>query len=91
MPWSLSGVLGELRKTNKFVILHHLEKDTTPLSHPPHNHAAAIDGMAAVQKLKANGLTFEQFAENLPQFIIYGSRLARHIDIVFDVYRDSSI
>ena len=91
MPWSLSGVLGELRKTNKFVILHHLEKDTTPLSHPPHNHAAAIDGMAAVQKLKANGLTFEQFAENLPQFIIYGSRLARHINIVFDVYRDSSI
>ena len=38
--------------------MHHLENDTTPLSHPPHNHAATIDGMAAIQKAKPNGLTF---------------------------------
>ena len=91
LPWSLSGVVGEMRKTNKVAILHHLEKDTTPLSHPPHNHATIIDGMASIQKAKANGLTFQQFADNLLQFIIYGSRLTRRIDVVFDVYRDSSI
>ena len=67
LPWSLSGVVGELYKTNKVAILHHLEKDTTPLSHPPHDHAAIIDGMAAIQKRKANGLTFQQFADNLLQ------------------------
>ena len=91
LPWSLSGVVGELHKTNKVAILHHLEKDTTPLSHPSHNHAAIIDGMAAIQKAKANGSTFQQVADKLLQFIISGSRLAHCIDIVFDVYRDSSI
>ena len=87
----LSSVVVKLRKTNKVAILYHLEKDTTPLSHPPHNHAAIIDGIAATQKAKANCLTFQQFADDLLQFIISGSRLARRIDIVFDVYRDLSI
>ena len=91
LPWSLSGVVGELRKTNKVAILHQLEKDTTPLSHPPYNHAAIIDGMAAIQKAKARGLTLQQFADDLLQFIISGSRLARRRDIVFDGYRDSLI
>ena len=91
LPWSLSGVVGELCKTNKVAILHHLEKDTTPLSHTSHNHAAIIDGMAAIQKAKGNGLTSQQFGDDLLQFIISGSWLARRIDIVFDVYRDSSI
>ena len=91
MPWSLSGVVGEMRKTNKVAILHHLEKDTTSLSHPPHNHATIIDGMASIQRAKVNGLTFQQFADNLLQFIISGSRLTRRIDVVFDVYWDSSI
>ena len=65
LPWSLSGIVGELRKTNKVAILHHLEKDTTPLSHPPHNHTVIIDGMAAIQKARANGLTFQHFADDL--------------------------
>ena len=57
-PNNLIYITTELCKTNKVTILHHLEKDTTPLSHPPHNHAAIIDGMTALQKAKANGLTF---------------------------------
>ena len=91
LPWSLSGVVGELGKTNKVPILHYLEKDTTPLSHSPHNHAAIIDGMVAIQKVKASGLKFQQFADDLLQFIMSDSRLARRKDIDFDVYRDSSI
>ena len=83
--WSLYDVVGELCKTNEVAILHHLEKYTTPLSHPPHSHTAIIDGMAAIQKAKANGLTFQQFADDLLQFIISANRLAWRIDIGFNV------
>ena len=65
LPWSFSGATGELHKTIKVAILHHLEQDTTPLSHSPHNHAVIIDGMVEIQKC----LTFQQFPDDLLQFI----------------------
>ena len=79
-PWSLSGFVGELSKTNKVAILHRLKEDTTSLPHLPHNHAAITDDMAAIKKAKANGLTFQQFADDLLQFIISGTRLASRIN-----------
>ena len=65
LPWALSGSVGELHKTNKVALLHSLEKDATPLTSPPRNHAAIIDGMAVVQKCKPTGKTFKQMASNM--------------------------
>ena len=92
LPWSLAGPVGELRKTNKVSLLHKLEKGVKPLSEPPNNHVAIIDGMAIVQKFnKPNGLTFEQLACDMLESIMSMSKTASRVDIVFDVYREVSI
>ena len=91
LPWSLTGPVGELRKTNKVSLLHKLEKGVKSLVEPPNNHAAIIDGMAVVQKFKPNGLTFKQLASDTFKSIISMCKAASRVDIVFDVYRAVSI
>ena len=85
-----SGVVVELCKTNVVTIQHRLEKT------PQHCHILHIPccnhwWYGCNTRSKSQSLTFQQFADNLFQFIIFGSWLAQRIDIVFDVYKDSSI
>ena len=93
MLWALSGSVDELRKTNKLALLRNLEKDATPLTSPSMNHAAIIYGIAVVQKCKPTGnlKTFEQMTSDTLELILSTSKQAERIDIVFDVYRESSI
>ena len=91
LPWALSGSVGKLRKTNKVALLHSLEKDTTPLTSPPRNHAAIIDGMAVVQKCKPTGETLERMVSDMLELILSTAKRAERIDIVFHVYRESFI
>ena len=91
LPWALSGPVGELRKANKVALLHSLEKDATPLASPLRNHAAIIDGMAVVQKCKPNGKAFEQMASDMLELFLSTTKQAERIDIVFYVFRKSSI
>ena len=78
-PWSLCGSMGELKKTNKSVLMHFLEKDVDP------------DGMTAVQKIKASGKTFSQFSEQLFNTTLALGKSSKRIDVVFDVYKEESI
>ena len=91
LPLALSGSVGELRKTNKVALLHSLEKGTNPLTSLPRHHAAIVDGMAVLQKCKPTGKTFEQMAVDVLESILSITKEARRIDIIFDVYRSSSI
>ena len=91
LPWALSGSVGEIRKTNTIALLHSLEKDATPLTSPPRNHATIIDGMAVVQKCKPTGKTFEQMVSDMLELILSTTKKAERIDIVFYVYGESFI
>ena len=51
-PWSLAGVMGELKKSNKATLLHMLEKDVDPVEDIVEQVITIVDGMAVVQKLE---------------------------------------
>ena len=91
IPWALAGVMGELKKTNKASILHELEKATTPLERPPSNNVTIINGMAVLQKARANGLTFGQLAQTILGNVLSSAVNASRIDVVFYVYISNSI
>ena len=91
VPWSLATSAGELVKTNKSTLMHELEKGPTCVDITPAPVATIIDGMAMVRKMKNAGLTFTEFADQLLKFAVSSNSYSSRIDIVFDVYRKSSI
>ena len=91
LPWSLSRVAGELKKTNKAALLHKIENDAPALDVIPRNCVGIFDGMGEVQSYKAAGLTFGEFSDGLLRSILNKAATFIRIDIVFDVYKDISI
>lgn len=91
LPWSLANSDGSLRKTNKAALARELEKNVPPAEDMPTPSACIIDGMSLVHKLKADGKTFEQLADSALQQALHEGTDSARIDVVFDVYRDSSI
>ena len=78
-------------QTNKVALLHSLEKDAAPLTSPPKNHGAIIDRMEALQKCKPTGKAFELMASDMLELILSTIKQAVKTDIIFDVYKESSI
>ena len=91
VPWALSTTSGELVKTNKSALLHHLEKGSTDTQIVRKPFASIIDGMALVRKIKPAGHTYSSFADQVLKVAVTSSVGAERIDIVFDVYRKNSI
>ena len=91
VPWALSTSTGELVKTNKAAFMHEVEKETPTEKVNPMPYATIIDGMALVRKQKTKGKTFESFADEMIASVIESNQSSKRIDIVFDVYLDSSI
>ena len=91
LPLSLSEPDGTLKKTAKSKLLHAVEGDTVPVDMLQEDHAFIVDGMAYVRQLKSSGLTFDQFSTKLLKAIVNGSPSASRLDVVFDVYFDTSI
>ena len=71
LPWSLSGVAGELKKTNKAALLHKIENDAPALDVIPRNCVGIFNGMAEAQSYKAAGLTFGEFSDGLNYYDLF--------------------
>ena len=88
LPWSLADAHGFPRKTNKAKLAEQLERGVAPEVSFPENSTSIFDGMAILQKfIPPPGATFSVVAEN-----IFTSNVCNiRVDVVFDVYLDTSI
>ena len=91
VPWSIAFGSGDMIKTSKSVPMTELEKGATDADQVPRPFAVIIDGMAMVRKVRNKGVTFDEFADELLKYALTSSSDARRIDIVFDVYRETSL
>ena len=65
LPWSLSAVAVELKKTYKAALLHTIENDAAALDVIPRNCVGNFGGMVEIQSYKAAGLTSGEFSDGL--------------------------
>lgn len=63
LPWALATPDGLLRKTNKAILGHELQKHGTSVETFTVPSACVIDGMGIVQRIKGDQTTFGQIAE----------------------------
>lgn len=90
-PSSLACNNGFPRKTNKAQLGKELEKLIEATQEVPTPSAYLIDGMALVQKLKVDYLTFGEIADKILSRVMQEGSNCKRIDVIFDVYRDISI
>ena len=81
IPWSLAGMLGEMRKTQKASLLHELEKGVEPVDDISESYCYIYDAMAVVQKTSAQR-TFGDFALDMFRNVLKVKGLCKRIDIV---------
>ena len=91
LPASLACNNGFPRKTNKAQLGKELEKLIQPTEVVARPSAYLIDGMALVQKLKVDYLTFGEIADMILSRALREGKDSKRVDVVFDVYRDISI
>jgi len=91
LPWALANGDGTLRKTNKAALARELEKSVSAAEVIPESSATVIDGMSLVQKLKGNDKTYAELAETALSHVLHGGAKSSRIDVVFDVYKETSI
>jgi len=91
LPSALATNNGLPRKTSKSQLGKELEKLIQPSVEVPRPSAYLIDGMALVQKLKVDYLTFGEIADMALCRVLLKGDGSKRIDVVFDVYRELSI
>ena len=91
LPWSLATADGSLRKTNKSSLAKDLQRNVTPAESIPQPSATIVDGMNLVQRIKGDHKTFAELADNILSMAIKEGFQSKRIDVVFDVYRPTSI
>ena len=84
-------VMGLFAKTNKAALARELEKNVSASEVIPEPSATVIDGMSLVQKLKGNDKTFAELAETALSHVLHEGAKSSRIDVVFDVYKETSI
>ena len=87
VPWALADSMGTLKKTNKAILMHDLEKMQSQMK----NTCTVIDGMALVRKIKTVGLTYGEFALKLLNTAVSRNSSSTRADFVCDVYWQISI
>ena len=91
LPASLACNNGFPRKNNKAQLGKELEKLIEPTVEVTRPSAYLIDGMALVQKLKVDYLTFGEIADKILSRALREGEGNNRVDVVFHVYRDISI
>ena len=91
LPWALANADVSLRKTNKAALARELERNVSPAEDIPDSSTCIIDGMSLVQRMNGNNKTFAQLAKSLMSLVLHDGSQSHQIDVVFDVYRDTSI
>ena len=82
---------GFLRKTNKAALATLLQKNVQPAERIPINSAAVIDGMALVQKVHVDNLSFGDVADEVLNMALREGASCKRIHVVFDTYQEMSI
>ena len=62
VPFALVESTGTLKKANKIILMHELEKNAEPSEQVLSHFCTIIDGKALARKLKTAGLIYEEFA-----------------------------
>ena len=91
IPWSLATPDGSLRKTNKSALGRELEKNINAAENMQRPSACIVDGMALVNKIPVDKKTFGEICDAAFTTVLSEGYTCRRIDVVFDVYRDTSI
>lgn len=91
LPWALSTPDGSFRTTKEAAISAALQKNARLAYSIPSNADVVIGGMALVQKIYANHLTFADVADNLLSMALQAGAPCKRVDVVFDQYREQSI
>ena len=91
LPCALASPVCSLRKTNKSTLAKELQKDIPAVEAIPNPSACIIEGMSMVQRLKGDHKTFAEIADALMTMILREGATSKRIDVVFDVYRETSI
>ena len=91
LPWALANADGSLRKTNKAALARELERNFSAAEDISDRSTCIIDGMSLVQKMNSNNKTFAQLAESVMSLVLHDGSQSHRIEVVFDVYRDTSI
>ena len=91
LPWALTSIDGSLRKTNKASLAKEILKDVPAADVIPQPSARIIDGMTMVQKIREDQKTFAEVADDILSMVLHEGTDSQRIDVVFNVYRDSSI
>ena len=79
VPWALADSMGTLKKTNKAILMHDLEKMQSQMK----NTCTVIDGMALVRKIKTVGLTYGEFALKLFNTALSKNSSSARADVVY--------
>ncbi len=91
LPWSLSKPEGLPYKTPKSTLGDHVVKGIPSPEIIPVPHATIIDGMCIVNKVKGDKQTLESISIMILNSILHEGSGRKRIDVVFYVYKDSSI
>ena len=91
LPWALSNCDGTLKKTNKASLARHLEMKTTAADTIPQPSVCVIDGMSLIQKTHGEHTTFGDVSEQVLMSALNIGASSQRIDVVFDVYKSTSI
>ena len=91
IPWALGNIDGSLKKANKAALARKLESLVAPADHLETPAACIIDGMSIIHRMKGDDLTFEDLAKQLLASVLRTAERSERIDMVFDVYQETSI
>ena len=91
LPWALANDDGSLKKTNKSVLARNLEGRSSPAETIPKPTACVFDGMNILHKMRGDNMTFGELSDHLFAFVLRTSEGCTRIDMIFDVYQQSSI
>ena len=86
LPWALSIGDGTMKKTNKAVLLKHLESKVLPVEEVPHPSATTIDAMGLMKKLHGENQTFSDLSDHVFSQMLHAGHGSDRIDVVFDVW-----
>ena len=91
IPWALTNSMSTLKKTNKAILMHELEKHAEPNEKVLSHSCAIIDGMALFRNIGNAGLTYEEFALKLLNAVMSSGCSSFKEDVVFDECCEISI
>ena len=92
IPWVLANGDGSLRKTDNAKFTNDTAQNVPAAETLPDQAACIVDAMSTTQKLDGNGKTFQDLAKAALKMVIReGGDNSEIVDVVFDVYRESSM